>query len=270
MSPSPSSLTTQDKNKSNNEEIIIMFQVEVKSEILKETLSVISILVDEVKLKVTGDKILLNTVDPAHVAMLSFELESAAFESFKADETELGVDIGKLNDVLKLAKPGDPISIMHDEKTKKLIIKVLNITRSMSLIDTSAMVEPKTPNMTLPVKVVIATAELNQGIKASESISDHVVLSASPDGFELSAEGETDDMTLRLSKDQLDGLECKEPVTSKFALNYFLSMVKAAQTSKTITMHLGTDYPVKLEFKIADDHGKVSYLLAPRIESESS
>jgi DNA polymerase III sliding clamp (beta) subunit (PCNA family) len=32
-------------------------------------------------------------------------------------------------------------------------------------------------------------------------------------------------------------------------------------------MHLGSDYPVKMEFKIAGEKGEVRYLLAPRIES---
>jgi proliferating cell nuclear antigen len=45
-------------------------------------------------------------------------------------------------------------------------------------------------------------------------------------------------------------------------------MIKSAQSSQSITMALGTDFPVKLEFPIANDNGQVNYLLAPRIESE--
>jgi len=33
-------------------------------------------------------------------------------------------------------------------------------------------------------------------------------------------------------------------------------------------MHMGSDYPVKLEFSVANEKGEVTYLLAPRIESE--
>lgn len=247
---------------------ITIFQVEVKSEILKEVLTVVSTLVDEAKFNITEDGISLRAVDPAHVAMIDLNLKSSAFENYKASEAELGVDLTKMLDVMKLAKPTDIISINHDEEKNRLILKVANITRSMSLVDTTGMVEPKIPNLSLPVKVVISTQELSQGIKASESVSDHISLSATPDGFELASEGDTDAVNLKLSKDLLEELKCKESVKSLFSLDYFSNMVKSAQSSESITMNLGTDFPVKIEFQIANDNGQVNYLLAPRIESE--
>ena len=207
-------------------------------------------------------------MDPAHVAMIDLSIKSSAFENFKASDTELGVDISKMLDVLKLAKPSDLILINHDEEKNKLILKIANITRSMSLVDTTGMVEPKVPNLSLPVKVVVSTQELTQGIRASESVSDHISLSATPDGFELSSEGDTDAVNLQLPRDLLDELECKENVKSLFSLDYFSNMIKSAQNSQAITMNLGTDFPVKIEFSLANDNGSVNYLLAPRIESE--
>ena len=166
-------------------------------------MNVVATLVDEAKFNITEDGISLRAVDPAHVAMIDLKLKSAAFESFKASESELGIDISKMTDVLKLAKPNDIISITHDEEKNRLILKILNITRSMALVDTTGMAEPKVPNLSLPVKVVIKTQELVQGIKASESISDHISLSANSDGFELMSEGDTDAVNLKLSKDLL-------------------------------------------------------------------
>ena len=245
-----------------------MFQVEVKTETLKELISVLSTLVDEAKFNITEDGINVKAVDPAHVAMVDLDLKNTAFEEYKDSETELGVDINRLNDVLKLAKPADLITINHDEEKNRLILKVENITRRMSLVDTTGMSDPKVPNVPLPVKVVIKTSELGQGIKASESIADHISLSVTPEGFELSSEGETDSVNLKLTKDLLEKLECKESVKSLFSLDYFSNMIRSVSSSDKITMHLGTDYPVKLEFEIAQGNGHVEYLLAPRIESE--
>ena len=247
---------------------IIIFQVEVKSEILKEVLNVVSTLVDEAKFNINETGISLRAVDPAHVAMIDLKIKSAAFENYKASESELGIDISKLNDVLKLANPNDVVSINHNEDKNKLILKVQNITRSMALVDTTGMVEPKVPNLSLPVKVVISTKELTQGIKASEAVSDHISLSATPDGFELSSEGDTDAVKLQLPKDLLEELKCKENVKSLFSLDYFSNMIKSASSSQAVTMNLGTDFPVKIEFTIADTNGEVNYLLAPRIESD--
>jgi proliferating cell nuclear antigen len=225
-------------------------------------------LVDEAKFNITEDGISLRAVDPAHVAMIDLSLKSSAFENYKASETELGIDITKMSDVLKLAKPADIISITHDEEKNRLILKILNITRSMALVDTTGMAEPKVPNLSLPAKVVIKTQELIQGIKASESVSDHISLAATPEGFELASEGDTDAVNLKLSKDLLAELNCKENVKSLFSLDYFSNMVKSAASAEAITMNLGTDFPVKIEFNIASEKGEVHYLLAPRIESE--
>ena len=245
-----------------------MFQVEVKTETLKELISVLSTLVDEAKFNINEDGINVKAVDPAHVAMVDLMLKNSAFEEYKASETELGIDINRLNDVLKLAKPAGLIAINHDEEKNRLILKVENITRRMSLVDTTGMSDPKVPNVPLPVKVVIKTSELGQGIKASESIADHISLSVTPEGFELSSEGETDSVNLKLTKDLLEKLDCKEAVKSLFSLDYFSNMIRSVSSSDKITMHLGTDYPVKLEFEIAQGNGHVEYLLAPRIESE--
>ena len=39
-------------------------------------------------------------------------------------------------------------------------------------------------------------------------------------------------------------------------------------SAPTVTLYLGSDYPVKMEFQIAGGKGEVRYLLAPRIESD--
>jgi proliferating cell nuclear antigen len=45
-------------------------------------------------------------------------------------------------------------------------------------------------------------------------------------------------------------------------------MVKAISTAKAVTIFLGNDYPVRMEFELANGNGKATYLLAPRIEQE--
>ena len=167
-----------------------------------------------------------------------------------------------------IIKPGDDILMEHNEDRNQLVFQVGNITRRMSLVDTTGISDPKVPNLTLPVVVSVRTEELRQGIRASESVSDHIALTATSDGFEMASEGDTDSVDLKLPKDLLEELECKEEVRSLFPLDYFSNMIKAISTSTVVTMRMGNDYPVKMEFSIAGGKGEVTYLLAPRIESE--
>ncbi|MEE9224109.1 MAG: proliferating cell nuclear antigen (pcna) [Thermoplasmata archaeon] len=245
-----------------------MFNAKAKSEVLRELIDVVSTLVDEVKFNVTKNGIGVKAVDPAHVAMVDLSLEKSAFEEFKGDDSEIGIDINKMREVLKLARVGEIISMELDEEKNRLVMSVGNIVRRMSLVDTAGMSDPKVPSLDLPAKLSVRTDELRQGIRASESVSDHIALISTPDGFEMISEGDTDSVNLKLPKDLLEELSCKETVRALFPLDYFSSMIKAVSSAESITMHLGNDYPVRLEFKIADGKGEVKYLLAPRIESE--
>ncbi|UCF09212.1 MAG: proliferating cell nuclear antigen (pcna) [Thermoplasmata archaeon] len=245
-----------------------MFKAKIKADKFKEVVDVISALVDEAKFNIKPDGISLRAVDPAHVAMLDLALQKKAFEEYKAKECELGVDIDKLRDVLKLAGPSDFFNIEHDEDKNRLILDVGNITRRMALVDTAGMSDPKVPNLNLPAKLVVDANELRRGLKAAEAVSDHVALIASPDGFEMLSEGDTDSVNLKLPKALLKELECKENQRSLFSLDYFSTMIKAIGSAPEVTMYLGTDYPINLEFNIAEGNGQVKYLLAPRIESE--
>jgi len=245
-----------------------MFKAKLKADVLRDVIKVVSTLVDEVKLNVTKDGLSLKAVDPAHVAMVDLNLGKEAFEEFESSPGELGLDIDKVKEVLNLAKADTVLDINHDEEHNKLVFRIDNITRHMSLVDTMGMSDPKMPQLNLPAKVKVAAGELLQGIKASESISNHIALVASPEGFELSSQGDTDSVSLKLRKDLLLSLECTEPVRSLFSLDYFSNMVRAVPSAGVIGLAIGQDYPARLDFEIAEGHGKVVYLLAPRIENE--
>ncbi len=245
-----------------------MFKARLKGDVLKEMIKVISTLVDEVKWNITTDGIDLKAVDPAHVAMVDLTLKKDAFEELEASDCELGIDIDKMKEVLSLAKAGDIIDMFHDEEHNKLVVRIENITRNMSLVDTMGMSDPKMPQLNLPATIKLAAAELNQGIKASESISNHIALVANTEGFELSSQGDTDSVSLKLRKDLLLSLEVSEPVRSLFSLDYFSNMIRSVPSAGVVTLAIGQDYPAKMHFEIAEGNGNVTYLLAPRIEND--
>ena len=245
-----------------------MFKAEIKSETLKGLVNIISTLIDEVKFIITPGGMTLKAVDPAHVAMIELKVGSKAFESYSASETEIGLDLDKVKTVLKLAGQGDVISMEQDENKGRFVFKIGNITRSMNLVDTSSMNDPKVPQLTLSASVVLQVDQLKKGMYAAEDISDHISLKADPEFFELSCEGDTDDSSLKLKRQDLGGLEAQSAVGSLFPLDYFMNIIKAIPLGTTMKVELDNDYPVKLVFGLANGEVNVVYFLAPRIESD--
>ena len=245
-----------------------MFNAKVKSEVLKGIIEVTSPLVNEVKFNISTKGISLRAVDPAHVAMVDLSIDSKAFDNFKATEMELGIDMDKFSSIMRLSSAGDMVNLEYDEDSNRLIVKIGNLVRKIGLIDTAGMPDPKMPNLNLPAKIILKASELSQGVRASEAVSDHLALTVNKDNFELFAEGDTDTVNLKLPKDLLVELTAKSTCKSLFSIDYFSNMIKPVRGEDPITIMLGNDNPIRVEFDIADNKGHVTYLLAPRIESE--
>ncbi|HTW55058.1 MAG TPA: DNA polymerase sliding clamp [Thermoplasmata archaeon] len=243
-----------------------MFKLKVKMEVLREVVEVVSTLVSEVKLSVSKDGLEAKAVDPSHVAMLVLRLQKGVFEEFTGEPTEIGVDVEKLKEVLRLSKPGDVIDLQFDGKNR-LIANVGRLSRQMAIVDPAGITDPKVPNVSPPASVTVKTEEVRQGIRGSESFTDHVTLTLEPDAFTMHSEGDTDRLDLRLPKEALPKLEVKETVKSMYPLDFFSAMVKSIGAEET-TLHVGNEYPLKIEFAMGAGRGEGRYLLAPRVEED--
>ena len=256
-----------DKKEKKKEEKPI-FRSKMKASVLKSVTEIISPLVDEAKFKITPKGISINAVDPAHVGLVDVEVKDNSFEEYHADELDLGVDVSKLSGVLKLAGSDDTVSLEYDEHKTMLVLTLGNLVRSMRLIDTSGMPDTKMPKLDLPAKVVLVAEEMKKVVRASEMVSDHIVLTADKDKVVFYAEGGVDTVDLTLTKDELVELQSADKYRSMLSIDYLSSMIKPAKDDAQITLLLGNDTPLRIEFDFADKKGHVTYVLAPRIESE--
>jgi proliferating cell nuclear antigen len=246
-----------------------MFKAVINAEVLKDAIEAVSTLVDEAKFHITKDGISARAVDPANVAMVSFDLKAGAFESFNATDGEIGVDLTRLNDILGMTSKDDKIELNLNEETRKLEIRTGGLAYTLSLLDpTSIRKEPKVPKLELPAKVVLNGAELKRAVKAAEKVSDHMALGVVDRTFYVEAEGDLDKVRLDIPESSLISIQSTGNVRSLFSLDYLNDLAKSLGKAEKVTIDLGTDYPVNFTFNIAGGNGAVTYLLAPRIESE--
>ncbi len=244
-----------------------MFKAEIKSDRLKDSIEILSVMMDEAKFKLTPLGISARAVDAANVAMVSFDLAKDAFESYEATEGELGIDLKKLNGVMEMANKDDNIELELDETAHKLVVRMRGLAYTMSLLDpTSIRKEPKVPTLDLPAQIVIRGEDLRRAVKAGEKVSDYMSIGVKGDVFFMEAEGDTDKVLVEMTKDQVIGFKPAE-AKALFSLEYLSDMSKTAGKASEVTLNIGKDYPIKVAFPFAEGHGHAEYMMAPRVES---
>jgi proliferating cell nuclear antigen len=76
------------------------------------------------------------------------------------------------------------------------------------------------------------------------------------------------EITLLKGSDTILDLEAKEPSKATFSLSYLSEIIKAASaTSDIATLEFSSDMPIRLDFQQAKE-GRLTFYLAPRIETE--
>ena len=247
-----------------------MFKAIVGASTFQDALDSVSVLVDECKIRLNEEELSIRAVDPANVGMVDLTLEAAAFESYEADGGVIGVNLARLEDIAGMANSGDLIHLELDEETRKLHIEIDGLSYTLALIDPDSIrQEPDIPDLDLASEIVVEGAQLDRGIKAADMVSDHIRLRVdeADEAFFIEAEGDTDDVNLKLDREDLIALSAG-PADSLFSLDYLKDMNKAIPSDAEVTVELGEEFPVKLHYGFAEGLGNVTFMLAPRIQSD--
>lgn len=248
-----------------------MFNAIVGADTLGSTLDSVSVLVDECKIHLNEDGLAIRAVDPANVGMVDLSLDASAFESYEVDNDELvGVDLTRLEDLAGMADSGQLIDLELDEETHKLRLRMDGLQATMALIDPASIrEEPDIPDLDLPATIVLEGRDLNRAITAADKVSDHMELGVDVDRevFYVDARGDTDDIRLELTRDELIEFDVGA-ASSLFSLDYLRDINKAIPRDTEVQIRLGEEYPVKFTLPYAEGRGQVTYMLAPRIQSD--
>ncbi|GAB3320199.1 DNA polymerase sliding clamp [Haloplanus rallus] len=247
-----------------------MFKAIVSASTLRDALDSVSVLVDECKVRLNEDGLSIRAVDPANVGMVDLSLDAAAFESYEADGGVIGVNLARLEDIAGMGNAGDLVHLELDEETRKLHIRIDGLSYTLALIDPDSIrQEPDIPDLDLPAQIVVEGNQLDRGITAADMVSDHINLRVDEavETFHIEAEGDTDDVDFEMGPEDLIHLEAG-PADSLFSLDYLKDMNKAIPGDAEVTVELGEEFPVKLHYEFAEGLGQVTFMLAPRIQSE--
>ena len=250
-----------------------MLEAEIGSAAFKEFVSAITPVAEEARLNISQRGLTVKTVDPANVMLVIIELQRQAFNYFHfspADESEdplqIGVDFERLATFLDHSR-SDQVVFSVDRDSKTLSLYSRSLSYNLSLIDPSSLrKEPSVREFDFSTKVTLFADEFRRAIRVAENVGSIITIGVEGDEFFMEVQDDVD--KLRFSLREPDCKLTPATVASRFTLEYLAALSKAARFAYAdqITISLGKDYPVQIQFQIAEGNGNVTYLLAPRIE----
>ncbi|MDY6766069.1 MAG: proliferating cell nuclear antigen (pcna) [Candidatus Nanohaloarchaea archaeon] len=239
--------------------------------LLNDALQSISNIITEGVFQFSDDGVKLVAADPAMVAMVDFELEQEAFDTYECDEpAKIGVNIEDLYSIVRRAGSNETVELELDQDASKLYVRMHNGSDrsfSLALLNLDEEDIPSTDDLDFSVAADVTTAVLDDAVGDASVVGDAVTVRADGDAITLAAEGDnsTVETTIRAGSDGLMELDADGQVQSMFSLDYLNKMIKAKKLSDTTRLKLGDDFPMRLEFQVPDTL-QLSYVLAPRIE----
>ena len=237
----------------------------------KDSISIISELVNEACFKIKPEGIELVAMDPANVAMVIFKLLSSCFTEYEVkNEVDLAINLSNLKQVLRRAKPNDMLTMELDNENKLKILLKGNTTRTFSLpIIELDEKEQKVPELNFPVSIKTSTDILSEAIEDVDIVAESVSFLAEPSMFTVQAEGDLSRAKIEIGADEETKIESQssDKVQAKYSIEYLKKMIGGSKLASDVTIMFNKDYPLRLDYK-AVDKVMLSFILAPRVEND--
>ena len=237
---------------------------------LRESISAISELVNEVKLKVNKDMVEIVAMDPANVAMVIFKLLSSTFIDYDVKKDyELCISLDHLKNIVRRAKPSDIITLKFDENKNKLNILLKGDSErhfSLGLLDDQGK-EQKIPDLKFSANIETSALQFGEAIDDLDIVSDSINFIIDDGKFVLQGDGTTSSGRIEFGEGTKVVNKTNESIKEKNSLEYLKKIAKAGKLSGHVGVYFGKDYPMMIEYKVVDKL-VMKYILAPRVSND--
>ncbi|MCB9358413.1 proliferating cell nuclear antigen (pcna) [Candidatus Woesearchaeota archaeon] len=237
---------------------------------LKESITIISELVNEARFKVTSQAIELIAMDPANVAMVVYKLLSSSFVEYKVDkETEFAINLSNFRQILKRAGSNDMVNLELENSKLKIMLKSNTVrTFSLPIIELEEK-EQKVPELNFPVEIKTKSVILTNAIEDVDIIADSVSFMAEGKKFTVMAEGDLSDAKIEIEEGEDTNIKAGEndKVKAKYSVEYLKKMIAGAKIADDVVVYFNKDYPLRLDYATIDKVS-LSFILAPRVEND--
>jgi len=239
-------------------------------QIFKDSIGIISDLVNEARFKVTQNGLELVAMDPANVAMVIFKLLSSSFDSYEVKEdTEIAINLANLKQILRRVKSTDTLSLeLTDENKLKIEFSSGSHKRTFSVpIIEFDEKEQRVPDLEFPVSIKMPCSTLQDSIEDVGIVAESVSFIAEPDKMTIQAEGDLSKANIEISQSADVTIKAIGKTKAKYSIEYLKKMMNGSKLTDTAELFFNQDYPLKVEYKVVDKL-MLSFILAPRVEND--
>jgi len=239
--------------------------------ILRDSIDTISQLIDEGMFRLKRDGIELVATDRAMVAVIDFKLASGAFEEYSCDtEKEIGLNLLNFLTILKRAGAGEKLILeLKDDNKIEITLQGGSVRKfAIPLLEISKEEIPPVDQLEFGASMEIRASILEQGVADADIIADSVIFDLADGSMKMFAEGDSSktELILEGGNESLISLNTKQPVRSRYPLDYLKKIIKASRLAPIAKIQLGTDYPMRIEF--AGNNISLRCILAPRVSED--
>jgi len=238
---------------------------------LKESINIISELVNDVSMKIGPNGVDITAMDPANVALVEFKLLASAFVEYEVQSpTELSVSLDNLKNVLKRAKPNDNVILSREDGENKLQLDLVGGSKrrfSIPLINMDSS-EQKIPKLSFSTRIEMPADQFDDAIEDVGIIAESVALMIQDGKFIINSENNLSEAKVELpSTDSTSISTSGDDVTAKYSMDYLKKIVKGSKISENVVIEFNKDYPLKVSYTVTDKV-HLGFILAPRVSND--
>ncbi|MEA3414166.1 MAG: hypothetical protein U9Q99_01425 [Nanoarchaeota archaeon] len=234
------------------------------STLFSKSIDLISELVMEVRIKLNEFGLSIVAIDPANVAMVSLKIPKSAFAEFEVKEEVLGVNLENLKKILRRA--GKTSALIFEKNENSLEIKIEDKIKrifTLNLIEIDSEDKDFPTHLEFSSKIEIDSQDMIDSVEDCSIVGDSCSFIVEDEKFIIQSK----EINSARSEFLSDLIKMQaENCHSKYSLEYLQKFLKAGKQFPKTILNFANDHPLKMEFK--SEHLSLSFLLAPRVETE--
>ncbi len=253
----------------------------LQSVVLKKIVDALKDLINEAKFEFTSSGMTLQSMDSAHVILVSLLLRADGFESYRCDRSiPLGINMASLAKIIRAASNEDSVTLRADDdgESLNLIFEPASGGRvsdyDLKLMDLDVE-QVEVPDLKYDVSVRMPAEEFQRVCRDLGAIGEAVTIEASKDTVKFSVRGDLGAGSISIRStaavDKKDGqgttISLRQPACLPVSLKFLTHFTKATALSDTVRLEFTNDCPMLVDYPIGD-MGYIRFYLAPKIDDD--